>query len=48
MYFVDRKSRDITPDKRANLVLLEALLDQAYNSGYEDCKKGVDKRLPSR
>lgn len=42
-YFVRVYSGNPPADRMANLRLLEALLDQAYEAGYDDCKKGLDK-----
>lgn len=42
LYFRRLDNRDITEQQRANLRLLEAMLDQAYNSGYAAAKKEVD------
>lgn len=42
-YFVGVYAGNPPADRMANLRLLEALLDQAYEAGYDDCKNGLDK-----
>lgn len=42
-YFLSVYSGNPPADRMANLRLLEALLDKAYDSGYDDCKKGLDR-----
>lgn len=52
LYFVEMNNRTLTPQQRANLRLLDSLLEQSFQAGFDearktlspDTRKGVDRK----
>jgi hypothetical protein len=52
LYFVEMNNRTLTPQQRANLRLLDSLLEKAFQAGFDearkttaaDTRKGIDKK----